>query len=45
LAKEAIEAAEEPVKKQKIEESKQELAKGNKACEAAKMSAKGMFKQ
>ncbi len=45
LAKEAIEAAEEPVKKQKIAESKQELSKANKACEAAKMSAKEMFKQ
>lgn len=45
LAKKALKASEEPLKKQHIEESKKELAKGNKAFQAAKMDAEGMFKK
>ena len=42
-AKKSCKESDPAIKKQLIEESKRELAKGNKACSAAKMAAEDMF--
>ncbi len=42
-ARKAFKASEKPIKDQLIKESKKQLSKGNKACEAAEMATKAMF--
>lgn len=44
LAKQGYYETEEPLKKQKMEESKKALSTANKACEAAHMALQSMFK-